>query len=476
MTSVHNAPAPKQVDAKHVGALMAALMAAIFAFQLNASMLSPVLTTMRVELNTTDAEIGLTQTVFFTACAVFSLFLPRLGDLKGRKKVLIGMLACTAIGCVISACATNVTMLMIGRVIQGVAGPVVPMTLLMLHAEVTDNARYARLMAILTSVNGGIAGVDALLGGWLAGNFGFRSVFWVMCGVAVLAVVLVWSFARESTADETPKMDWLGAILLSAAFLASYLVINEIEKLAGANWWLIAIEIVVAAVLFVIFWHVENAQKNPMVTTTYLKERRTWGLLLTTLLTMTGVFAVMNGIVPALAQDTSVGASMSADTVSLATLTPYALVGLVFGPVAGVIASKMGYRSTLRGGLIVSAIAMVFGVFVCQSPHIWGLVVLSVVLGLSYAGTANIMLNGLGIVLSPEDNPGYLPGLNAGAFNLGAGLSYAILYGVQQGFSDAHGATMGYTGAMIAGIILLVLAFLSSLLIPKPAQNAAEEH
>lgn len=58
MTSVHNAPAPKQVDAKHVGALMAALMAAIFAFQLNASMLSPVLTTMRVELNTTDAEIG----------------------------------------------------------------------------------------------------------------------------------------------------------------------------------------------------------------------------------------------------------------------------------------------------------------------------------------------------------------------------------------------------------------------------------
>ena len=60
-------------------------------------------------------------------------------------------------------------------------------------------------MAILTSVNGGIAGVDALLGGWLAGNFGFRSVFWVMCGVAVLAVVLVWSFARESTADETPK-------------------------------------------------------------------------------------------------------------------------------------------------------------------------------------------------------------------------------------------------------------------------------
>lgn len=81
---------------KSVVALMAALMAAIFAFQLNASMLSPALTTMRVELNTTDAQIGLTQTVFFTSCAVFSLFLPRLGDLIGRKKVLLGILVLTA--------------------------------------------------------------------------------------------------------------------------------------------------------------------------------------------------------------------------------------------------------------------------------------------------------------------------------------------------------------------------------------------
>lgn len=193
---------------KSVVALMAALMAAIFAFQLNASMLSPALTTMRVELNTTDAQIGLTQTVFFTSCAVFSLFLPRLGDLIGRKKVLLGILVLTALGCVVSALAVNVPMLMIGRVIQGVAGPIVPMTLIMLHAKVTEDKKYAKLMAILTSVNGGIGGVDAILGGWLAGTFGFRSVFWVMVGVAVLAIVLVFVYAEESTASETPKMDW----------------------------------------------------------------------------------------------------------------------------------------------------------------------------------------------------------------------------------------------------------------------------
>lgn len=197
---------------KSVVALMAALMAAIFAFQLNASMLSPALTTMRVELNTTDAQIGLTQTVFFTSCAVFSLFLPRLGDLIGRKKVLLGILVLTALGCVVSALAVNVPMLMIGRVIQGVAGPIVPMTLIMLHAKVTEDKKYAKLMAILTSVNGGIGGVDAILGGWLAGTFGFRSVVlghgW-RCGACHCACVRVCGRIHRFR-DSEDGLGWRG--------------------------------------------------------------------------------------------------------------------------------------------------------------------------------------------------------------------------------------------------------------------------
>lgn len=452
---------------KSIVALMAALMASVFAFQLNASMLSPALTTMERELNTSSSQISLTQTVFFTACALFSLFLPRLGDLAGRKKVLLGMLSITAIGCVVSALAVNVPMLMVGRVMQGVCGPVVPMTLIMLHAKVTEDAKYARLMSILTSVNGGIGGVDAILGGWLAGTFGFRSVFWVMVGVAVVAIVLVSMFADESTAKETPKMDWAGAIVLGIAFLAAYLAINEMQKLGDANWVLVAIAVVAAAVAFVIFWKVENRNPAPMVTTHYLKQPRTWGLLLTTLLTMTGVFAIMNGVVPALAQDGKFGTGLGADVVSFVTLTPYALVGLVFGVVAGVLASKFGYHRMLHVGILVSLVGVLFGVYVAHFPSVWALLVISVVLGVAYAGTANIMLNGLGIVLSPDDNPGYLPGLNAGAFNLGAGLSYAVLYAVMNAFASSSGGTAGYSAAMIASAVLLGLALLASFVIPK---------
>lgn len=456
-----------------IALLMVALLVAVFAFQLNASMLSPALVTMERELNTTAADIAFTQTVFFTAAALFSLFLPRLADLAGRKKVLIGMLLATALGCAVSALAVNVPMLLVGRVLQGASGPLVPLCLIMLHVRVPDDKRYARLMAIITSINGGIAGIDALLGGWLAANFGFRSIFWTMAGVAVVAVVLIAVTTRESFADERSRMDWLGAGLIVVAIGALLIAIEEIKKLGNANWLVVAILVVVSAAAFAGFWTVEKRSKAPMVTTVYLKQRRTWGLLLTTLLTMTGVFAIMNGIVPAIAQDTRFGAAMGADVASFMTLTPYAIAGLLFGLVAGVLASKFGYRIVLRVGLLATLIGIIGIVVTAAFPNQWALMAMSIFLGITYAGTVNIMLNGLGIVLSPRDNPGYLPGLNAGAFNLGAGLSFAVLYAVMAGVGGGVG-TLSYQVSVGVGGGLVLLALLTSFLIPKPDNEAVE--
>lgn len=173
-----------------------------------------------------------------------------------------------------------------------------PLCLIMLHQRVTEDARYARLMAILTSVNGGIAGVDAILGGWLAGNFGFRSGVrrdGSGCGSCGRSRVLTHA-GEHRRRNAQDGLGW--RVTLGIAFLAIYLAIDEVGALAAANWGLVAILVIVAAVFFVLFWNIESRKKDPMVTTHYLKQRRTWGLLLTTLLTMTGVFAIMNGVVP----------------------------------------------------------------------------------------------------------------------------------------------------------------------------------
>ena len=451
------------------------LLAAIFAFQLNASMLSPALATMERELQATTAEIGLTQTAFFTAAALFSLFMPRWGDLIGRRKVMIGMLAVTAIGCAISALAPSVLVLFIGRVIQGVAGPIVPMSLIMLRVEVPNGKQYALLMAVLTSINGGIAGIDALAGGWLAANFGFRSIFWEMSAVCLIAVAAVAFFIRESKAVETPPMDWKGVVPLVFALGATLIALNEAGKLGAANWTMVAILLVVGAVGFVVFWNIEKKVAHPLVSTTYMKQRRTWALLLTTTLTMTGVFAVMNGLIPNLGQDTNIGAGLPADTVSWVTLTPYAFAGLLMGPVSGKLAGRLGYNRVLQIGLIGTVIGLGVAILTAATPNLFLLLFISIFVGITYAGMTNIMLNGLGIVLSPQDNPGYLPGMNSGAFNLGAGLSFAVLFAASTIVTDMAGPRAGYMGGIATGAVIVVLALLASLLIPKPAEVHASD-
>lgn len=460
-----------------VGALTAALLAACIAFQLNASMLSPVLVTMATELHTDQATVGLSQTLFFTAAALFSLFLPRLSDIVGRKCVLTGMIAVMLVGSVIAALAVNVPMLFAGRIIQGAAGPVVPICLLMLRAEVRDPKRYGVTMGLITAVNGGIAGIDALAGGWLATNFGFRSVFWVIAVVAVVAVVFVVVWGVESRPSDGVRMDWWGVVPLVVSIGALLMALNEAGKLAAANWPLVAGELVLAVVAFVAFWTLENRIRQPLIPTAYLRRRSSWALLVTTLLTMTGVYAVVNGLVTSLAQNGDAGFSMKPDVASLAFLTPYALVGWLVGPFAGRLAPTLGYRTILRVGIAGSVVAtVIMAVVGVHSLPI--LIAATALIGITYAGIANIMLNGLGIVLSPPDNPGFLPGLNAGAFNLGAGLSFALLPVLQVVGSPAgsHSA-VGYTTGMLLGAAITLGALAVSFLIPRPvdAETAGAE-
>ena len=452
----------------NVGALMAALLAACVAFQLNASMLSPALVTIEEELNTTSAAVGLTQTAFFTAAALFSLFLPRLGDIIGRKKVLAGMLVVLTIGSVVAALAPSIEVLFIARLIQGVSGPVVPLTLIMLRVEIRDAKLYGTLMGVITAVNGGIAGVDAIAGGYLAQNHGFASVFWAMAAVGAVATALLLFLAPESRAEKKEKMDWVGVVPLVISVGTLLTAFNEAGKLADANWPLVIGLIVVAVVAFAVFWKVENRTEQPLVATYHLKQRSTWALLLTTLLTMTGVFAVMNGIIPALAQDGVIGFGMGAEESAWWTLTPYAIAGLIVGPIAGRLAATLGYGKVLRIGMIGSVIGLTLVLLVVGSDSKLGLLGVSVLIGITYAGIGNIMLNGLGIVLSPKENPGFLPGLNAGAFNLGAGLSFAVIYAVKTATTPADGGAGGYYGGIVAGLVILVLALAASFLIPKP--------
>ncbi|WP_320537173.1 MFS transporter [Pseudarthrobacter sp. IC2-21] len=462
----------------NVTALMVALLAACVAFQLNASMLSPALVTMGEELNTDQATIGLSQTWFFTAAALFSLFLPRLSDIIGRKRILVGMMILMAVGSVIAALAPDVTWLFVGRIIQGVSGPTVPLCLIMLRSAVSSPKKYGTLMGLITAVNGGVAGVDSFVGGYFAEHYGFRSIFWLMVVLAVVATALIAFLATESKPAAGTTMDWLGVFFIVVAVGALLTALNEGAKLVSAfepGTLLLSVGlVVVAGAAFYLFWRTEKRAKQPMVEIVHLRQRSTWAPLLTTTLTMTGIFAVINGIVPAYVQAAAPGFGIGPTEMSLLILTPYALLGWLIGPVSGRLAPVLGYTKVLRIGMLGSIVALAVIAFLGLSS-LPLMIAGTVLLGIMYAGTVNIMLNGLGVVLSPAGNPGFLPGMNAGAFNLGAGLSFLVLPAVLVATSALGDAKASYLSVVVTGLVITIAAFGASLLIPKPVEAEVTE-
>lgn len=450
--------------------LMVALLAACVAFQLNASMLSPVLVVMAADLNTSEVTVGLSQTAFFTSTALFGLFLPRLSDIVGRRKILVLMVGVMVLGSVLAAMAPNITVLIIARMIQGISGAIVPVCLMVLRTKVKDAKQYGTLMGVVTAVNGGIAGVDAFAGGFLASAFGFRSIFWVIAAAGVIAVVLVTRYVPDSKPSQGVGMDWWGVLALAVTILFLQTAVNELGKGTASNGMLVLSLLAGGIVSAVVFWKIEGAVRQPLATPALMKKRSTWAMLLTTTLTMTGVFATVNGVVMSLAQNPDAGFGLKADMASLILLTPYALLGWIMGPFAGRLASTLGYLTILRIGLGGSALGIV-ALALAGTQNLTFLIGGTLFLGITYAGMANIMLNGLGVVLSPADNPGFLPGMNAASFGLGAGLSFAIMPALQ---ANAGSGPAGYVVALLVGAGITVAALLMSLLIPRPTEAGVE--
>ncbi|NDZ79523.1 MFS transporter [Streptomyces sp. SID10853] len=462
---------PESADRRSsVVALVVALLAACTAFQLNASMLSPVLVVMGRELHADQITVGLSQTAFYTGTAVFGLFLPRLSDIAGRRRVLLGMMTVMIAGEVLAALAPDMTVLIVARGIQGVTGAVVPICLMILRDEVRDPRRYGTLMGVVTAINGGIAGLDAILGGMLGSTFGFRSVFWLIAVVGVVAVVFCYRGVPESRPSRGVRLDWYGVLFLAGVVLLFQSAVNEMGKGRGADWTLIGALLAGGAVCGAVFWRIEGTVAQPLASPALLKRRATWATVGTTVLTLAGVIAAVNGIAMSIAQDSAAGFDLGADSASLLLLTPYALLGWIVAPFAGRLAPATGYRAILRIGLAGSVAGLV-GLAVFGTRSLVFLVGATLLLGVVYAGMANIMLNGLGVVLSPPGNPGFLPGLNSAGFGLGAGLSFAILPAVQVA-ADVHGqgSRAGYTWALLVGAAIMALALLMSLLIPQPVE------
>lgn len=455
---------PEQ-KAPRASILITTLLLGVLSFQLNASMVTPALPQIGADFDADSAAVAQVQSMFFLAGAISGPIMGRWSDFLGRRKALLLVLGVMAVGTLLCLFAPTLPLLIVGRFLQGVSSAIFALAYIVLR-ENLDARMFGTSVGILAAVNGGVAGFDGYVGGLMTEAFGFRSIFLVVLGltaVASLCIVAVVPAGRPASSSDG-RMDWWGAAFLSV-FLVS---LSYFVTTGSASGWgsvrtvLLGVATVVA---FVCFYVLEKRRKSPLIAVHHLRSRNVWTVIATTVLTLTGIFAIMNFTVVLLSQDPANGFGFSASISALLFLTPAALIGVFAAPLAGWLTSRTGWIKTLRIGTAMSlACAIAAALFVDNQ---WAVLTAVAALGIFYNGFFLTAINGLSVLLSPKDAPGSLPGLNGASFGTGASLGVALVA------PFAGLATQGgYAVALWISVAVTAAAFLVSLLVPAPREDS----
>jgi MFS family permease len=213
-----------------------------------------------------------------------------LGDLFGRKKLLVGGSLVLLVGEVISSTSTGVVQMYIGQFIAGLGSAALfPTTLAIIASGSHTHASRSRMIALwaaLLSLGNFIA---PMLGGLTATYASWRLAFWIIAILAVIVAVFSQVFAEDSRSPEGRSLDMPGQITVGLGLFALLYAVIE-GPTAGWASPTIIISFVVAAVLLVAFVVVEFRVHNPLLRMDLFRSR---AFALATAVTVVGMFSFL---------------------------------------------------------------------------------------------------------------------------------------------------------------------------------------
>ncbi len=177
-----------------------ALLCAIGPFAVD--MYLPTFPDLASDLSTSAARVQLTLTTFMLGMAAGQLVLGPLSDRLGRRRLLLAGTLVTFLAGVVCALTPSIGVLVVARLVQGVAGAAGVVIGRAVVADLAHGRAAARAFSTL-GVIGGVAPVVApLLGGLVAGHGGWRGIFGVTAVAALVMVVAAWFVVPETLPAE----------------------------------------------------------------------------------------------------------------------------------------------------------------------------------------------------------------------------------------------------------------------------------
>jgi MFS family permease len=251
--------------------ILTVLILAAVTSSFEATMMFTSLPSLEEQFGTDISTVSWVLTGFLLVGAASAAISGRLGDVFGRKRVLIVVLIASVTGSVISLLVPTIGGVILGRAIQGLAGGILPLAFGIIREHVK-----AKNLTTAIAVTAGAAMLAGAAGNLVAGVIvqfaGWHWIFVVSGVLTVLTTILAaWlpGSVRSGTRD---RIDWLGGILFAPGIAFILFGINISTGLGWASpvvWSCIGL-----GALVLVFWAVwEFRQKAPMVNVRYFGQR-----------------------------------------------------------------------------------------------------------------------------------------------------------------------------------------------------------
>src|SRR5262249_5910949 len=160
--------------------ILAVLGLGAIAYVLLQSLVVPALPTMQRDLGASTSGAAWIFTSFLIAAAVATPIAGRLGDMFGKKRVLIIVLAGLAFGTGMAAVVTTLPLMIVARTIQGVGGAIFPLSFGIARDEF-PREKVAGAIALLSGLLGAGGGLGIVLSGPIIQHLSWHWIFWIPC-------------------------------------------------------------------------------------------------------------------------------------------------------------------------------------------------------------------------------------------------------------------------------------------------------
>ncbi|MNO89368.1 Multidrug resistance protein stp [compost metagenome] len=398
---------------------------------------------------------------YLLSITVLIVSVGRLGDLMGRRRLLLIGIALFTVASLLCALAPNLWLLIAARAVQGIGAATMMALTMALVSGAVPKEKMGSAMGVLGTMSAIGTSLGPALGGVLIAQVGWQGIFLLNLPLGVLAIGLAWRFLPQDRHEMTstrPDFDALGTLVLVLTLLAYALAMT----LGRGNFGPLNTALLLVAVIgLILFVFVEQTAESPLINLAMLRNPLlSAGFAMSSLVT-TVVMATL--VVGPFYLAGALG--LSAASVGLVMSTG-PLVAALAGVPSGCLVDRWGAQRSSTVGLIAMLTGACLLPVVPMSVGVLGYVVPLVLLTAGYAlfqaanntaVMADIVPDQRGVmsgVLGLSRNLGLITGASV----MGAVFAFGTASGdILQAQPEAIAQGMRLTFAVAAGLIFAAL-------------------